>query len=344
MDLLFDLFHQSGLRRRLLDLSRLPSEVALRFPCERSIGFHVVTRGRAWVHAPDLPDPLVLSAGDIAVMARGCEHVVAPSASLRGLSTRVMRPAVSAGDRLLYDGAGDEGAGDGGVVDGGLPEGGASLISGAYQLWNTPMHPFFGQLPAWHVVRSDQMPRLGPLSLTVALLGQEAARREPGADLVLHGLLDVLFTYLMRDLLTRHAPGIGLSQAQRDPPVRRAVMLMHADCAHPWTLDDLARQVGLSRTVLAERFRRAMGDTPLSYLRTVRLQKAMRLLSDTDHKLEAVAAEVGYQDAFAFSKAFKRLAGVAPREFRQRDAAERHSPWRFGAVDALGVLPGLRTV
>ncbi len=339
MDLLFDLFHQSGLRRRLLDLSCLPSEVALRFPCERSIGFHVVTRGRAWVHALDLPEPLVLSAGDIAVMARGCEHVVAPSASLRGLSTRVMRPAASVGDRPLDDGPGDEGA-----VDGCLPEGSASLVSGAYQLWNAPMHPFFGQLPAWQVVRSDQMPRLGPLSLTVALLGQEAARREPGADLVLHGLLDVLFTYLMRDLLTRHAPGIGLSHAQRDPPVRRAVTLLHADCAHPWTLDDLARRVGLSRTVLAERFRRVMGDTPLSYLRTVRLQKAMRLLSDTDHKLEAVATEVGYRDAFAFSKAFKRLAGVAPREFRQRDAAERHSPWRFGALDALGAVPGLRTV
>lgn len=339
MDLLFDLFHQSGLRRRLLDLSRLPSDVALRFPCERSIGFHVVTRGRVWVHAPDLAEPLALSAGDVALMARGCEHVVAPSASLRGLSSRVMRAADSADERML-----GEPPVDGGPIDDRLPEPGASLISGAYQLWNAPMHPFFGQLPAWHVVRSDQMPRLGPLSLTVALLGQEAARREPGADLVLHGLLDVLFTYLMRDMLARHAPDAGFSRAQRDPPVRRAVTLMHADCAHPWTLDELAHQVGLSRTGLAERFRQAMGDTPLSYLRTVRLQKAMRLLSETDQKLEAVAAEVGYQDAFAFSKAFKRLAGVAPREFRQRDAAERHSPWRFGAADALGALPGLRAV
>ena len=330
MDLLFDLFHEGGLRRRLLDLSRLPTDAALRFPCERSIGFHVVTRGRAWVHAPGLAEPLALSAGDVALMARGCEHIVSTRASLQGLSPRLMVPAeLSAG--LAAELGPLEAASD------------TSLISGAYQLWNTPMHPFFGQLPAWHVVRSDQMPRLEPLSLTVALLGQEAARREPGTELVLHGLLDVLFTYLMRDLLARQTPGAGFVQAQRDPPVRRAVALMHADCAHPWTLDDLARQVGLSRTVLAERFRQAMGDTPLSYLRTVRLQKAMRLLADTDAKLEQVAAEVGYQDAFAFSRAFKRLAGVAPREFRQRDADERHSPWRFGSADALGALPGLRS-
>ena len=331
MDVLSDLFHQAGLRRRLLDLSELPPDSALRFPCEKSIGFRVVTRGQVFVHAPGLAEPLALAAGDVAVMARGCEHLVAPRAVLHGLPVRLMQPAALGG------------AAPAGPPGTALPAGGAALISGAYQLWNSPVHPFLRDLPAWHVLRGDQMPRLGPLSLTVALLGQEAAQHEPGADLVLHGLLDVLFTYLMRDLLARQAPGAGFSEAQRDPPVRRAVELMHADCAHPWSLEDLAQRVGLSRTVLAERFRQTMGDTPLNYLRTVRLQKAMRLLADTDHKLEQVAAEVGYQDAFGFSRAFKRVVGLAPGEFRRRDADDRHSPWRFGAVEAMGAPPGLHS-
>jgi uncharacterized membrane protein len=80
--------------------------------------------------------------------------------------------------------------------------------------------------------------------------------------------------------------------------------------------------VGVSRTSLAERFRDAMGDTPLNYLRTVRMQKAMRLLSETDSNLEQVSLEVGYQDAFSFSKVFKRTVGVAPKEFRRQDAAD----------------------
>ena len=78
-----------------------------------------------------------------------------------------------------------------------------------------------------------------------------------------------------------------------------------------------------------------MGDTPLNHLRVLRMQRAMRLLAETDHKLETVAAEVGYQDAFSFSKVFKRTVGVSPKTFRQRDAAEKASPWRFGAVGAV---------
>ena len=94
---------------------------------------------------------------------------------------------------------------------------------------------------------------------------------------------------------------------------------------------EMAEAVGLSRTRLAERFRAAMDDTPLSYLRTVRMQAAMRLLSETDKKLDDVAAQVGYQDAFGFSKVFKRTVGVAPKEFRRRDHEDRASPWRLTA-------------
>jgi transcriptional regulator GlxA family with amidase domain len=75
-----------------------------------------------------------------------------------------------------------------------------------------------------------------------------------------------------------------------------------------------------------------MGDTPLNHLRLLRMQRAMRLLGETDHKLEAVAAAVGYQDAFSFSKVFKRTVGVSPKAFRQREAADRTHPWRLGAA------------
>jgi AraC-like DNA-binding protein len=88
----------------------------------------------------------------------------------------------------------------------------------------------------------------------------------------------------------------------------------------------LTQHAGLSRTSLAERFRAAMDETPLAYLRTVRMQRAMRLLADTEHHLERIASQVGYQDAFGFSKVFKRTVGVSPKEFRRRNADERESP------------------
>ena len=114
-----------------------------------------------------------------------------------------------------------------------------------------------------------------------------------------------------------------------DAQIRQALVLLHEDCTRNWTLEALAQQCGLSRTGLAERFRKSMNDTPLNYLRTVRIQNAMRLLSETEQTLEQVAQAVGYQDAFSFSKAFKRTVGMAPRAFRTQNAQDQTQPWRF---------------
>ena len=92
---------------------------------------------------------------------------------------------------------------------------------------------------------------------------------------------------------------------------------------------ELGQQVGLSRSALAERFRSAMGDTPLNHLRTLRMQKAMQLLAETRQTLEQVAQAVGYQDAFGFSKVFKRTTGQSPRQFREQDTADRQTEWRI---------------
>lgn len=310
MDLLTDILQQAGLRRRLLDLSHLADQGALRFPCERSMGLHVVTQGRIHIHADSLPEPLSLQAGDIALMARGCHHVVSTQPTLPpGPIATVGDPTEPAIEPTA---------------------GGTSLISGAYQFWNEPLHPLFAELPAWVVVRAESLPRLAPLSLSVALLGSEAASPGLGSEGIVHGLLDVAFCYLLREAVEREGVATaGWSQAMRAAPVRRAVELLHEETGHAWTLDELARRVGVSRTALAEKFREAMGDTPLNYLRTLRMQKAMWLLSSTDTGLDRVATEVGYTDAFSFSKVFKKVVGLPPREFRRQDQAQRGMAWRF---------------
>jgi len=309
MDLLTDILQDAGLRRRVLALREVPDDVALRFPCDKSIGLHVVVSGTVHVHAPTLDAPLALARGDVAVMARGCDHALAVPSSLAGLRPQVI-------------GQSNATAG-----------GGSAIISGAFQLWNAPLHPFFAELPPWFVLRAAERPQLGALALMSGLIEEEIRRDEPGADTIVHALLDVVFTYALRQIaVDRGESQTGWSHAVRDTQVRRAVTLMHEDCAHPWTLEELAQRAGLSRTALAERFRDAMGDTPLNHLRTLRMQRAMRLLAESERNLEAVASEVGYHDAFSFSKVFKRTVGVSPKAFRQRDAADRSHPWRFLAL------------
>jgi AraC-like DNA-binding protein len=310
MDLLSDILQDAGLRRRVLGLRAVPSDAALRFPCDKSIGLHVVVQGPVHVHAPTLTQPLALSTGDVAFMARGCDHALSVGPRLAGL-----RPLTVSHELGTID------ANNSSVV-----------VGGAYQLWNTPLHPFFAELPPWTVLRADARPRLGPLALAAGLMEQEIRAAEPGTDTIVQALLDMVFTYALREIAAeRGQSGHGWSHAVRDPQVRRALTLMHERSAHPWTLDELAQHAGLSRTALAERFRDAMGDTPLNHLRVLRMQRAMRLLAETDHRLEVVAAEVGYQDAFSFSKVFKRTVGVSPKAFRLQDAADKAHPWRLSA-------------
>ena len=311
MDLLSDLFQQAGLRRRLLGLRQIDSGSALQFPCERSVGLHVVMQGTVYVHAPTLAEPLPLHAGDVALMARGCLHSLGSSAQLQqlrpvALATQWPGPAASQTPST------------------------ASVISGAYQLWHPPLHPFFQEMPDWFVLRADDAAQTPALQHSLALLQQELHLQALGSESLVYGLLDVVFVLLLRAIMQR--PGQERpcwSQSIQDPQVQKAVQALHDDCARQWTLEALGSHAGLSRTSLAERFRKSMGNTPLNYLRTVRMQKAMALLSSSERSLEQVAQAVGYQDAFSFSKVFKRTLGVAPRDFRRQDAQDRTLAWRF---------------
>jgi len=265
------------------------------------------------LHAPSLPEPLRLQAGDVAVMARGCMHTISTHedmASVRTIALDHVWP-------LPEPGAPDD-----------APQN--ALISGAYQFWHTPVHPFFAEMPDWLVLRAQDGPYPSAMVHSVELLQQELTLREQGSETLVYGLLDVIFVLLMREMLQRLGKGTsGWSHGIRDPQVMKAVQAMHDDCTRAWTLDTLAHHAGLSRTSLAERFRASMGNTPLNYLRTVRMQKAMAALSESERSLEQIAREVGYTDAFSFSKVFKRTVGLAPRDFRRQDTQDKSLAWRI---------------
>ena len=296
MDLLTDLLRQAGLKRRLLDMRQIGRR-AVQFPCDRSVGIHVVVRGAVYLHARELPAALHLTAGDIAVMARGCRHIVSPHAEPEPQGEPL------AAEPWLGDGTSD-------------PPG-PLLISGAYEFWNAPIHPFFNQFPAWFVLRSHAFSRFGPLAQTLSLLEDELQRERLGSETIIDGLFDVVVTYALREVVAQHyGDSPGWFMAVQDPHIRQAVQSMHQEPARDWSVEALAKRSGMSRTAFAERFRDTMGHPPLAYLRTLRMQMAIRLLSETTGTLEQVAGEVGYKDAFSFSKVFRRTVGVSPRDFR----------------------------
>jgi AraC-like DNA-binding protein len=145
-----------------------------------------------------------------------------------------------------------------------------------------------------------------------------------GADAVLAKLCETLFAEtLRRYILQLPEHETGWLAGARDPEVGKALALMHREPATPWTIADLAHKVGLSRSVLAERFRQFLGEPPVSYLTSWRLQMAARMLASTSYSVAQIASEVGYESEQAFNRAFKRKFGNPPARFR---AETRQSP------------------
>ena len=312
MDLLADVFRQAGLKSRILCHRSVGTPSTLVFPCNKSLGFHVITQGRAFLYSASHAEPIALERGDIALMARGCDHTV----STGDVDTLAGVPVLSLMDAPTP------------LVPSQSPL--VTLVSGAYQVWNTPVHPFFDELPAWYILRAQDSEHFDAIDQAIKMLASETTRGEVGSETVTQALLDILFTHIIRKIIARQdAQPQSWAQGLRHVQIKAALELLHADCQLEWTLDTLARQVGLSRSGLALKFKQAVGSAPLQYLTTIRIQKAIHHLSTTTDKLETVSQAVGYKNAFSFSKAFKKLTGLSPREFRQLDEAQKTAAWRF---------------
>ncbi|MFC5745515.1 AraC family transcriptional regulator [Actinomadura rugatobispora] len=194
------------------------------------------------------------------------------------------------------------------------PDGPMEMLIGTYQMRGAVTRRLLAALPGLLVLTAGSWD--SPL---VGLLRQEIVKDEPGQEIVLDRLLDLLLIAALRTWFSRpEAEAPGWYRAHGDPVVGPALRLLHENLAHPWTVAELAAKVGASRAALAQRFGRLVGETPMAYLTGLRLAQAADLLRETDATLEAVARQVGYGTAFALSTAFKRERGVSPQDYRAR--------------------------
>jgi AraC-like DNA-binding protein len=171
---------------------------------------------------------------------------------------------------------------------------------------------FLGGLPPLIKVNIREDPSGHWLENSLLFSVTEAANREAGAGAMLAKLSEVVFAETLRRYVRT-----------RDPDVGKALTLLHHRHAHPWTVANLAREVGLSRTVLADRFRHFLGEPPMAYLTRWRLRLGARALTTTSHSVAQIAGDVGYESEAAFNRAFKREYGLPPARYRKGDADRR---------------------
>ncbi|HWC23611.1 MAG TPA: AraC family transcriptional regulator [Flexivirga sp.] len=165
----------------------------------------------------------------------------------------------------------------------------------------------------------------GADSPLLPVLVAEAARDALGQEAVLDRILDVVLISVVRDWVAGTPAGVAGLHVVTDPAVAEAVRLIRSRPSHPWTVDELAANAGVSRSVLARRFQAVVGMPPIAYLAHWRLSVAADLLRDTDRTLASVSREVGYGSAFSLSTAFKKAYGVSPAAYRSGGPAERHA-------------------
>lgn len=273
---------------------------------EHLIAYHVVVDGRCYANLVG-QEPILVEAGEVIVITNGEPHVVSSSPGLRAApSTGSAAAAAAAGQLPCFVTYGGEGPS-------------VRLVCGFLACDARPFNPLLENLPP--VIKAGRPGGQddGWLSLFARQVMREAESKRSGSDGVIARLSELMFIEVIRQYLEGlPKEQIGWLAGLRDPFVGRALSLLHASPASSWTVEELARQTGLSRSVLAERFANLIGCPPMQYLAKWRMQIAWSLLLAGATNIATIAAETGYGSEAAFSRAFKKLVGTSPSIWRKQ--------------------------
>ena len=284
---------------------------------EHVMEYHVLIRGSGWAAVAGQP-AVRLAEGDAVVLPHGDRHVMSSRPGLRPQPFDVAWAYAHRHDpRPVPFDARIDGvlAGDAAGED--AP---ARLVCGFVCCDLHPFNPLVAQLPPLL-----HLPAAAGSTWILAILRQAlqtGAAREPGHEAMLECISELLFVHAVRHYLGRLDAGAGgWLSALRDRRVGHALALLHARPAHAWTLDELGRRVGLSRSALHAHFVRCVGRPPMQYLTLWRMQLAASLLRGSNASIAAIALEAGYDAEAAFTRAFKRCTGLPPAAWRRRATA-----------------------
>lgn len=281
MEVLSDVLRTLRVRGSVYFCDRLKPPWSLEFRDQEKASFHLVRRGACWVRAGDEVERL--GSGDLVYVGPGLDHVLEDH-----------------------------------VADGPEPDERADtlLLCGYCRFESADVHPLVASFPRFTIVREEELLGHPWLKGTLDQLSAEYLSQRPGADVVVDRLTEVVLVELIR-LNFGRADSTGFIRALFDKPVAAALGRLHEHPENAWTLDALGKAVGMSRAALAKRFKALVGQSMFDYLTDLRVQRARELLRDTPLPIYEVANRVGYSSDLAFTKVFKKRAGITPTRYRK---------------------------
>jgi len=267
--------------------------------------FHLLTGGRARTTVEHSTHTVELVPGDIVVFPHGDAHLLSNGCPARIVDNgEHLKEVFSQGLNVFRDGGGGE----------------CTWLVCGYMVCDAEISKVFlgGLPPVFKVnIRNDAAGQW--LEDSIKFSAGAAAANSAGSEAVLTRLSEALFVETLRRYMAELPPEqTGWLAGARDPGVGVALAHMHRAPQDPWTVASLAQQAGVSRSVLAERFRHYMGEPPMTYLSRWRLRLGARMLNSTSHSVARIAGDVGYESEPAFNRAFKREFGAPPARYRVR--------------------------
>lgn len=274
---------------------------------EHVIMYHLLTEGRAsvWLESGEC---VRLQAGDIVMIPHGDPHVIE-----NGPPTKTVDSSEQVAD-VLAQGLKVVRLGGGGEV--------SKFICGYMACEPRLSQVFLSGLPPLFKINIRGGPSGKWIENSIRFSVNEADASCAGGEAVLAKLSEVLFIETLRMYIEQLPPEqTGWLAGARDSEVGKTLALMHRKPAYPWTLASLGKEAGISRSVLAERFRHYLKEPPMAYLTRWRLQLGAQMLTSTSYSVAQIASEVGYESEAAFNRAFKREFTAPPARFRNQSRA-----------------------
>lgn len=258
---------------------------------KRKMAFHLIEHGNAWLHMQEQP-PRLLNGGELVVFPHDHRHILS-SESDPPAPELVNRPQDPTQVGLV-----------------------TTLVCGYFEFTGKAAWPLLDGLACAVVIDLKGDPDPGGTKTLLQLLIAELQRAAPATMVAVNHLASVLFIHVLRAEVDRGLDQ-GLLRAFADPKVGRALNLIHAEPGRDWNVERLAREVGLSRTAFADRFKQLTGFTPMRYVTEWRMQEAVDLLQNSEFSVAQIAERCGYGSEVSFRKAVRSVIGQTPGALRR---------------------------
>jgi AraC-like DNA-binding protein len=302
MDVLTDVLNTLELKGWLSSRRELTPPWRYDFAASKDSMFHVLGFGGAYLHVEGEAEPIRVEDGDVLLFPTGHPHSLYddPTSPLTRLVYLDYNPR--RGHHVVY-----------GKGEGPKP----LLLCGAFHFEYPHDFPLLHRLPKLIHISGSQVHMDQGFADLVRFIARESASQQPGAQVMLRRLTELLFIQVIRLWIDQQAEAsVGWVGALRDRPLSAALGLIHQSPEYRWTVQELAEAAALSRSAFSARFTELVGEPPMTYLTRWRMLKATRLLKN-EVRVETIAELLGYKSEVAFRKAFKREIGIPPAQYRK---------------------------